>query len=158
MATELFKQRAGVDIVYVPYKGTGPAIAAAVAGEVAMAAIDMAPALPHLKAGKLRGLAVTGPKRSSVVPEVPTMIESGLANFEVVIWTALFAPAGTPGAIIDRLYRELTVVLKSDSVRARFASLSYDPGGMPPAQFAAVLKADLEKWTRVAKEANIRAQ
>ncbi|MBI2318222.1 MAG: tripartite tricarboxylate transporter substrate binding protein [Betaproteobacteria bacterium] len=158
MTMELFKKQAGVDMVYVPYKGTGPTIAAAVAGEVAIAAIDMAPALPQLKAGKLRALAVTGPKRSSVVPGVPTMAESGLPNFEVVIWTSLFAPAGTPRAIIDKLYGEVTAVLKTESVKARFASLSYDPGGMPPEQFAATVKADRDKWTRVAKEANIRAQ
>jgi len=158
MATELFKRQAGVDIVYVPYKGTAAAITAAVAGQVAMAAIDMAPALPQLKAGKLRSLAVTGPKRSAILPDVPTMAESGLANFDVVIWTALFAPAGTPRPIIDRLYSELAVILRSDSIKERFASLSYDPGGITPAEFGAIVKADIAKWTRVAKQANIRAQ
>lgn len=158
LATELFKRQAGVDIVYVPYKGTAAAITAAVAGQVAIAAIDMAPALPQMKAGKLRSLAVTSPKRSAILPDVPTMAESGLANFDVVIWTALFAPAGTPRPIIDRLYSELAVILRSDSVKERFASLSYDPGGITPAEFGAIVKADIAKWTRVAKEANIRAQ
>ena len=92
------------------------------------------------------------------MPDIPTLAESGLSNFDVVVWTALFAPAGTPRPVIDRLYSELSVILRSDSVKERLSSLSYDPGGMAPAEFGATVRADIEKWTRVARDANIRAQ
>ena len=158
VAAELFKQQAGVNLVHVPYKGSPASIAGAVAGEVSMVAVIIAPALPQLRAGKLRALAVTGSRRSALLPDVPTMMESGL-DFQSGSWTGLFAPAGTPNAIISRLYSELLVILKSDSIRERFAGLSYDTGdmGMPPAEFGAMHRAELAKWTKVTRDLNIRA-
>ena len=158
VAAELFKKQAGVDMVHVPYKGSPASITGAVAGDTSLVVVVIAPALPHLRAGKIRGLAVTGTRRSSFLRDLPTMRESGL-DFECISWTALFAPAGTPPAIIDKLYREVSAILKTDSVRERFASLSYETGemGMPPAELSAYHRADLAKWTKVIKDLNIRA-
>ncbi|MBI2315494.1 MAG: tripartite tricarboxylate transporter substrate binding protein [Betaproteobacteria bacterium] len=161
VAGELIKQQAGVNIVHVPYKGSSPAINAALAGDVPMVATSIAAVLPQLKAGKLRALAVTSTRRSLVLPEVPTVAESGLANYEYMMWTGLFAPAATPRAIIDKLYGEMSAALKSDRLKERFAGLSYETGGivgMPPAEFAAMHRAELAKWTKLVKELNIRPE
>ncbi len=161
VAAELIKQQAGLNITHVRYKGGSPAINAALAGDVPMVATSIAAVLPHLRAGKLRALAVTSTKRSTVLPEVPTLAESGLANYEFMMWTGLFAPAGTPRAIIDKLYSEMSIALKSDTLKERFASLSYETGGivgMPPAEFGAMHRAELAKWTKLIKDLNIRAE
>lgn len=161
VAGELIKQQAGVNITHVPYKGSNPAVNAALAGDVPMVATSIAAVLPHLRAGKLRALAVTSTKRSPVLPDVPTVAESGLANYEYMLWTGLFAPAGTPRAIIDKLYSEMSIALKSDSLRERFAGLSYETSGMvgmPPAEFGAMHRAELAKWTKLIKDLNIRAE
>jgi tripartite-type tricarboxylate transporter receptor subunit TctC len=160
-AGELIKQQAGVNITLVRYSGGGPAVNAAVAGDVPMVATSIAAVLSHVRASKLRPLAVTSSKRSSVLPDVPTLAESGLANYEFMMWTGLFAPAGTPRAIIDKLYSELSIALQSDSLKERFASLSYETSGMvgmPPAEFGAMHKGELAKWAKLIKELNIRAQ
>jgi len=157
VAAELFKKQVGVNIVHVPYKGTGPSLTAVVAGEVPLVVVTVGPALAQLRAGKLRGLAVTSLKRDPLLPDIPTVSESGL-DFEFIAWTGLFAPAGTPGPIIDRLYSELSVILKAESMKERVASVGYDTSemGLPPAEFAAFLRASLAKWTKVTKDLNIR--
>ena len=152
VAGELIKRQAGVNITHVRYKGGGPAVNAALAGDVPMVAT---------RAGKLRALAVTSINRSPVLPEVPTLAESGLANYEFMMWTGLFAPAGTPRPIIDKLYGEMSIALKSEKLKARFASLSYENSGMvgmTPAEFAAMHRAELTKWTKLIKDLNIRAE
>ena len=158
VAAELFKKQTGVDLVHIPYKGGGPSITAAVAGEVSVFVGTVGPALSHLRAGKLRPLAVTSLKRDPQLPDVPTLSESGL-DFEFIAWIGLFAPAGTPGSIIDRLYSELSAILKSESMKERIASAGYDTGemGMSPSEFTAFLRASLAKWTKVTKDLNIRA-
>lgn len=158
VAAELFKREAGVNIVHVPFKGSGPSVTAGVAGEVAMVAVEMPAALAQLRAGKLRALAVTSRKRYGIMPDIPTMEEAGLANFVLAPWTGLFAPAATPSAVIDKLYGSLSIVLNEDSVKERFASLGMEGGGMPPAQFSAILKADLAKWSKATRELNVRAK
>ena len=161
VAGELIKLQAEVNITHVRYKGGGPAVNAALAGDVPMVATSIAAVLPHLRAGKLRALAVTSAKRSAVLPDIPTLAESGFANYEFMMWTGLFAPAGTQRAIIEKLYGEMSVALKSDSLKERFASLSYETGGMvgmPPAEFGAMFRAELAKWTKSIKELNIRAE
>jgi tripartite-type tricarboxylate transporter receptor subunit TctC len=158
VATELLKKQTGADIVYVPFKGTGPAITAAIAGEVPIATVSIGPVLAQLRAGKLRALAITSPKRSVLLPDVPTMAEAGMGNFEVVPWTGLYAPAGTPAAVIDRLYNEVSAILKLDDVLRRYAALGLTAGGMPSAETADLLKADLARWTKLMKEMKIRAQ
>jgi tripartite-type tricarboxylate transporter receptor subunit TctC len=158
VATELLKKQQGVDIVYVAFKGTGPAITAALAGEVPMSTVSIGPVLSHLRAGKLRGLAITSPKRSPLLPEIPTMAEAGMGNFEVVPWTGLYAPAGTPAAIISKMHNEMVEVLKQDDVLKRYAALGLTPGGIPSAETAALLKSDVAKWSKLLKELGIRAQ
>ena len=161
VAGELIKQQAGADITHVRYKGGGPAVNAALAGDVPMVATSIAAVLPHLRAGKLRAVAVTSARRSTVLPDVPTLAESGLANYEFMMWTGLFAPAGTPRTIIDKLYSEMSIALTSDSLKERFAGLSYETSGMvgmPPAEFGAMFRAELAKWTKAMKDLNIRAE
>ncbi len=157
VATELFKRQVGVNLVHVPYKGTGASITAAVAGEVSLVVVTAGPALAQLRAGKLLELAVTSLKRDPQLPNIPTVSESGL-DFEFIVWVGLFAPAGTPSAIIDKLYGELSILLKSESVKERVASAGYDTSeiGMPPAEFASFLRSSHGKWTKVTRDLNIR--
>ena len=159
VATELFKQLAGIDMVHIPYKGTGPSILAAVTGEVPLVVVSVEPALAQLRAGKLRPLAVTSAIRVSLLPDTPTVKEATGLNFEGGGWVGLFAPAKTPRAIIDKLYSELAIVLKSDSVKERFATLGYETGGsgMTPVEFDAFFRANLAKWTKVTRDLHIRA-
>ncbi|MBI2959682.1 MAG: tripartite tricarboxylate transporter substrate binding protein [Betaproteobacteria bacterium] len=159
VAAELFKKQVGVNIVHVPYKGTAASLAAAVAGEISLVVSTVGPALAQLRAGKLRPLAVTSLARDPLLPEIPTVTESGL-DFEIIAWTGIFAPAGTPSAIIDRIYSDLSIVLKSDSVKERIASLGYDTSamGMPPPEFASFLRASIGKWAKVTRDLNIRAK
>ena len=159
VATELFKKLAGVDIMHIPYKGSGPSVMAAVSGEVPLVVVSIGPALSQLRAGKLRPLAVTAEKRALLLPDTPTVSEAAGLDFEGGIWVGLFAPAGTPGAIIDKLYAELSIVLKSDSLKERFAALGYDTSGMglPPAEFGKFFKTNLAKWKKVTRDLNIRA-
>ena len=159
VATEHFKKQTGVNIVHVAYKGVAPAVTAAVAGEVSLVVMSIPPALAQLRAGKLRALAVTSFKRDPLLPDTPTMLESGL-NFEGDInWVGLFAPAGTPSAIIDKLYGELSVILKSESLKERYASIGAGTSGigLSPAEFGAFFRASLATWTKVTRDLNIRA-
>lgn len=157
VATELFKQQAAVDLVHVPYKGSAQSITSTVAGETNLVTVDLPPALVQIRAGRLRGLAVTSPKRSPVAPELPTVAESGLPNFDVVLWSGIFAPAGTPPEIVDKIHAAVTRVLQMDDVKARLAELGYEPGSLTRAEFARRVASESAKWTRVARDANIRA-
>ncbi len=152
IAGEFFNQLAGVKITHVGFKGAAGAVAAAVGGQTQLIVVSIASGLGQIKSGKLRPLAVTGYKRDHVLPELPTMKEAGLENFEVPMWTGLFAPAGTPAPIIDKLYNEISVIFKSDFVKERLASMGYEPGALTPAEFAKLQKAELEKWTKVIRE------
>lgn len=157
VTAELFKKLAGVDIVHIPYKGSGPSIMAAVTGEVPLVVVSIGPALAQLRAGKLRPLAVTAAKRAIHLPNVPTVKEAAGLDFEGGVWLGLFAPAGTPRAITDKLYSELAIVLKSDSVKERLASLGYDTdgSGMTPAEFDTFFRTNLAKWTNVTRDLHI---
>ncbi|MBI2320395.1 MAG: tripartite tricarboxylate transporter substrate binding protein [Betaproteobacteria bacterium] len=157
VATETFKRVAGVDLIYVPYKGSAASVNGAVAGEVQVHAGSVGPALSQLRAGKLRPLAVTSAKRDPVLPDVPTVRESGL-DFEGGMWTGLYAPAGTSKAIIDKLYSELSVILKSDAIKNQFATLGYDTNqlGLSPEELGAYHRSQLTKWTKAIKDYNIR--
>jgi len=157
VATELFKKQAGVNIVHVRYKGASPAQTAAVAGEVGVIMSSLGPMLAQLRAGKLRGLAVTSSTRYSVIPDIPTMAESGLADFDVVPWTGLFAPAGTPRAIIDKLNTELAIVLNLDDLKDRFAATGVSLGGSTPAELGALQQADIARWVKMLKDLNVGA-
>ncbi|MBI4291527.1 MAG: tripartite tricarboxylate transporter substrate binding protein [Betaproteobacteria bacterium] len=158
VTAELFKLQTGVNIVHVPYKGGAPSVSAAIAGEVAVVVTATSSVLAQLRTGQLRALVVTSPKRTPLLPDVPTMAESGVANFEVVTMQGLFAPAKTPRAIVDKVYNELSLVLKLNDVKERFAFLGLDPGGMASAEYGALLEANLAKWTKVLRDLNIRAE
>ncbi|MBI4291350.1 MAG: tripartite tricarboxylate transporter substrate binding protein [Betaproteobacteria bacterium] len=159
VAAELFKKQAGINIVHVPFKGSIPSLTAAVAGEVGMVAVEAPTAMAQLRAGKVRALAVTSIKRFPLLPNVPTVAESGFADFELILWIGLFAPSGTPGPIVDKLHTELAAILAQDSIKERLVAMGYDTaaGNMKPAEIGAQHKADVEKWTKVSRDLNIRA-
>ena len=156
LSMELFKTMAGVNIVHVPYKGSAPAVTDLLGGHVSLMFDNMPSALPHVKAGKLRALAVSTTKRSPVTPEVPTVAESGLPGFEVSAWFAVLAPAATPREIVNRAHGILVKALQSSDVRERLSSQGAEPIGNTPEQFTAQMKRDLAKWAKVVRDANIR--
>jgi tripartite-type tricarboxylate transporter receptor subunit TctC len=157
-AAEMFRQMAGVDIVHVPYKGSSQAMTDLIGGSVDINFDTMTAALPSVKAGKLRALAVTSPKRAAGVPELPTVAEAGLKGYAISTWYGLCAPAGTPPAILTKIQQDVARVLQQPDIKQRFAELSAEPGGMPPAEFGKFLQAELEKYGRLAKQANIKVE
>jgi tripartite-type tricarboxylate transporter receptor subunit TctC len=158
LALELFRMHAGVNVIHVPYKGGGPALAEVLAGQVqALFSIALA-ATPQIKAGKLRALAITSAKRSRVAPELPTVAEAGFPGFEVIGWFGWLAPAATPRAIVTRLNSELVHALRLPEVRERLLNQSTEPVGNTPQEFAAFMKSEHEKWSKVIKAANIKVE
>lgn len=158
LAAELFKSMVGVSIVHVPYKGQPPAMIDLISGQIHMMFPNVPVALPHVKAGKLRSLAVTTLKRAALLPELPTMAESGLAGFEVNQWTGLVAPAGAPRPIVAKLHGETVRALQQADVRQTLSNHGFEPVGNTPQEFAAYIKAEIAKWGKVIKEAGIRAE
>jgi tripartite-type tricarboxylate transporter receptor subunit TctC len=154
----LFAVMAGIDIVHIPYKGTGPASADLLGGQVQMAFFGIPPLLPHIKSGKLRALAVTGKRRSPELPEVQTVHEAALPGYEVSPWYGLLAPAGTPRAIVDRLNAEVTKIVRGAEMREKLASQGAEPGGGTPEDYAAAIRADTVTWARVIREAGLRRE
>lgn len=158
LASELFKLSAGVSIVHVPYKGTGQALTDLIGGQVQMMMSSMLPAIPHVKAGRLRGLAVTSARRATTLPEMPTLAESGLPGFETTSWHGMLVPAKTPRAITMRLHAEMVKTLNQPDVKERFANQGMDTVGNTPEQFAAYIKSESEKWAKVIKTIGIKPQ
>lgn len=156
ITTEMFKLRTGTQIELIPYKGSGESIQAVAAGQVMMTIVDPAPATGPLKAGTVRGLAVTSAKRHPSWPDLPTMAEAGVKDVEVPVWTAFFAPAKTPPAIVARLQKEIARVVHTPEVKERFATMGLEPVGGSSADLARQVERDIEKWTAVAKAANIK--
>ncbi len=156
LAAELYKQMAGVDIVHVPYKGSAPAVADLLGGQVQMMFDNLPVSLPHAKAGKLRPLAVTSLTRSAALPDVPTMDEEGLKGFNATSWFGLLAPAGTPKDIVAKLNAASVKALASTDMRERLAAQGADPVGNTPEQFAAFIKAEIEKWAKIVKASGAR--
>ena len=156
LSGELLKTLAEIDLVHVPYKGSGPAIQDVMGGQVPMMFDTSVVAGPHIQSGKLRALAVTSSKRAPAFPNVPTVAEGGVPGYELVSWQAIFAPAGTPQPIVDRLYTELAKILKAPDMQERLANLGMEASGMPPAEFTTFQKAEIEKWAKVVKAANVK--
>ena len=156
VATELFKQKTGTSFEMIPYKGSGESIQAVIAGQVTMTIVDPAPAAGPLKAGTVRALAVTSANRHPNWPDVPTMAEAGVADMEVPVWTAFFAPAKTPPAIVVRLRKEVARVVHLPEVKQRFAAMGLVSVGSTEEELARVVARDIEKYTAVAKAANIK--
>ncbi|MCE9640425.1 MAG: tripartite tricarboxylate transporter substrate binding protein [Betaproteobacteria bacterium] len=157
LIAEMFKRQAGVDLVHVPYKGTGPALNDLISGQVQMMFTNLITAVPHVKSGRLRGLAVTSARRSVTMPELPAVAEV-LPGFDVSSWYGLLAPAGTPRPVIDALNREVIALLQGSDVRERLAVDGAEPGGGTPEQFAAYIRNEIAKYAATVKAANIRPE
>lgn len=158
VAGELFKSIAGIDIVTVRYKGGAPAFQAVLAGDVEMAITDMLSAIPHLKEGRVYGLATTGPQRAQVLPDLPTVAEQGYPGFEVRYWFALLAPARTPKPIVDKLNGEVRAVLNLAEVKARLATAGLEVNPSTPEELAEIVKTEREKWGKVIRAAGIQVE
>jgi tripartite-type tricarboxylate transporter receptor subunit TctC len=157
LAMELFKNMARVDLTHVPFKGSSPAVIALIGGQVQAGFNNMVPALPHIKSGRLRALGVSGPERWAGLPELPTIAASGLPGYEAVQWYGVLLPVGTPRAIVNHLHQELSAILKLADVREHLMSEGGDVVGSTPKEFAVYMEREIEKWTKVVKTANIRA-
>jgi tripartite-type tricarboxylate transporter receptor subunit TctC len=155
MAGELFKATAGVRILHVPYKGAAPAMTALMAGEVDMMFNGVSPALPHIRAGRVRALAVGGDKRSPLLPELPTIAESGLA-FNTTGWYGVLAPRGTPQSIVTRLQGELVRALNTPAIKDQFSKQGVESVGSTPEQFSALIRREFDQWARVIKAAGLK--
>ncbi|MBI5912592.1 MAG: tripartite tricarboxylate transporter substrate binding protein [Betaproteobacteria bacterium] len=157
LASELFEDVAGIDTVNVPYKGTAPMVTDLIGGQLHYALDTPVTSIPHLKSGKLRGVAVASAKRSSAMPDIPTMVEAGLP-FEISAWLGIMAPAGTPKEIVSKLNAEINKILQMPDVRERLAASALEPGGGDPEQLAAVIKTDLARWPAIVKKANVKVE
>ena len=153
---ELYKMRTGTDLVHVPYKGAGPMMQDLLGGNVDMAFDGMGTSAPQIKGGKLRALAVSTPTRSPLIPEVPTLSELGVPDFEVTTWYAIWAVKGTPKDVIDRMYREVAKALQNDDIRKIWEQQGAVPGGQPPAEFARFVRSEVLRWGKVVKDAHIK--
>ena len=158
MSMELLKHMAGIDLQHIPFKGTGPAMTEVLSGRISALFSNMLTAKPLIEAGKLRALAISGPKRVSALPDVPTVAEAGVPGYSALQWYGLLAPAGTPQAVIDKLQAAVAEALRTPEVRERLAQDGAEPIGGTSAEFAALIKADLEKWSTSPSAANIQAE
>ena len=157
LAGELFRQKAAVEMTHVPYKGGGPALNDVIGGQVPVFFGNMASTLPHVKAGKLRALAITGGKRSPALPEAPTMAEAGVAGYEVYEWNGIFAPAGTPPAVVAKLADAVAKATQSPEFRDRVASLGGELVGYGPAEAERFVRQQTELWGAVVRAGNLKA-
>jgi tripartite-type tricarboxylate transporter receptor subunit TctC len=157
LAQELFKLETGTNLVHVPYKGAGPALIALIGGEVQLTAVSMVPILPHIKAGRLRAIAITNPTRSSLLPDVPTISET-VPGFEVIHWYGIWGPKGMPRDIVSRWNKEVARVLLTDEMKVRSKAEGLDSAGGPPEEFGETIRRDVEKWRRVIKDAKIKRE
>ena len=156
LAGVLFQGMTGTRIVHVPFKGANPAAIALMSGEIDFMFSSTSAAMTHVISGKLRAIAVTGPKRYTQMPEIPTISESGVPGFEVTGWYAMFAPAGTSREIIARLHAEIVKAAQNPAVRERYAALGAEPVGSTPEECAAFIRAEIDKWAKVVKASGAR--
>ena len=158
LAMALFLNMADAEAVHVPYKGGAPAVVDLVAGRLSMAMANLTTAQPHIRSGRLRPLGIGTVKRSPLLPELPTIAESGLPKYEANNWNGVVAPAGTPRAVVERLQRDIAAVLKEPPVLERLANSALDPVGDTTSEFARYLKSEGDKWGRLVKQAGIKAE
>jgi tripartite-type tricarboxylate transporter receptor subunit TctC len=155
---ELFKSAAGIDIRHVPYKGTGPAITELVGGQVQAMITGVVALMPHVKSNRLRALAVTSKGRVGVLPDVPTIMESGVPNFDVSSWFGVFLPAGTPKAIVTKMNAEVRRIVEAPDVKKRLIDLGADPETNTPEQFAAYVRSERTRWAKVVQDTGARVE
>ena len=158
LTMEMFNLAVGTRLLHVPYKGIGPALTDVLGGHISLMVSSPVSSQPHVQSGKLRGLAITGRSRLAALPSVPTMIESGVPNFESTTWFGMLAPAGTPPAIIARLNKDFVALLQRPDAREQISRTGADPVGNSPEQFAAHIKSEIAKWGKVVKAARIQVQ
>jgi len=156
LSGELFKQVAGVDILHIPYKGVQPAMVDVISGQVAINFPSILSGSPHARSGRVRAIAVTGAKRSSAVPELPTMQEAGVKNYESMTWYAIVAPAGTPQDIVTKLSAEVAAILKHPETHERLSREGADPVGSTPQELGQFMQSEIEKWRKVIRAAGIQ--
>jgi tripartite-type tricarboxylate transporter receptor subunit TctC len=158
LAGEMLKSMAGIEATHVPYKGGGPALADLAGGQIQFMVENIPSTAPYVASGKLRALAVTDLKRSPVLPEVPTLDESGVKGYQIIGWNGLFLPGGTPRAIVEKLHAEVAKALAAPDVKERLAKMGFEGVGDTPAHFAAFVQAEIAKWAKVVKDANIKVE
>src|SRR2546427_8700111 len=158
LASSLFKLQSGLDIVHIPFKGGGPAMMDVIAGNTQIAIGSLIQTLPHIRSGRLKPLGVGSAKRVPALPDVPTISEAGVPGYEATNWWGIVAPAGTPRPVIERLHKELSVILASAETKKRFESEGGEAAQMSPEEFGRFIASEMEKWAKVVKEAGIRAE
>ena len=158
LTAEMFRMRAGLQLLHVPYRGTAQANAEIVSGQVTMIFSPAPSAMPHVKSGRVRALAITGDRRHASVPDVPTMMEAAYPDFESRNWIALFAPAGTPPAIIQRLNADINRIVETPVMQERFTGLGAESMSGSPEQWTAYVRAEVAKWAKVVKAAGVRLE
>jgi tripartite-type tricarboxylate transporter receptor subunit TctC len=157
MAAELFKVLTKTDMLHVIYKGGGPALVAVLSGETDLSYLNIAAILAYAKSGRLRAIAITSEKRSPLMPDVPSIAESGVRGYEFTGWAGALVPAGTPRNVVDKLYEGFAKALDTPDARKRFAEQGAEIVASPPDEFARFFRAELDKWARVVKETGIKA-
>jgi tripartite-type tricarboxylate transporter receptor subunit TctC len=155
---ELFKRQANVELIHIPYKGSSPSISDLIGGRVMLSMDSLVQSLPHLKAGRLKALAVLGPRRAALLPEVPTIAESGLPGYALTNWFGLLAPAATAKETVLKIHADVSRVLRDPEVKTRITSLGADVVGNSPEEFGAAMRAESAQWAEIIKAANIRAE
>jgi tripartite-type tricarboxylate transporter receptor subunit TctC len=155
---ELFKLISGVDMVHVPYKGTALSIPDVASGNIAMLFDSRASVMPHIRSGKVKPIAINAPRRDAQLPDVPTLAEAGMPQFDRYTWFGMFAPAGTPPEIVARLQREIVVALQAPDLLERFAAVGAEPVGSTPQQFVERIRSDAARWAEVIRAANVKVQ
>jgi tripartite-type tricarboxylate transporter receptor subunit TctC len=158
LATELFAGMAGIRMNHVPYKGSGPALADTIAGRIDLYFSSAPPALPHVKSGRLRAIAVTGNQRVSTLNDIPTVAESGLPGYEVTLWYGFAGPKGLPRSIVDRINEQMTIALKSRETMEQLQNDGLFPAGGTPEQFLATITKEIEVWRKVVNDAGVRVE
>ena len=156
LAGELLRSMTGIDIVHIPYKGSAPALNDLLAGQVSMMFDLVLTAAPHVRSGAVRGLAVTGAQRSPALPNLPTVAESGVPGYEVSAWFGIFAPAGVPQPVVQRLNAEFVKAMQQPDLRQRLASQGAEPLTSTPDEFAGYLRNEIDKWAKVVKAAGMK--
>ena len=158
LSWEMLKFYTGIELVHVPFKGTGPALTSVLGGQTQMMFSNMLPAMPHVRSGRLVGLAVTSAERSPAAPNLPTVAESGIPGYETTSWHGVVVPAGTPNAVVKRLYTELRQITQQPDVKDRFAQDGTQVVGSTPEEYAATVKSESAKWAKIIKAAGIKAE